>query len=206
MQTIPYTYMLKHIPSGMVYYGCRFAKNCHPSDFWNTYFTSSKYVKNLIQKYGKDSFVFQIRKTFENDNLCRLWESKVLRRLRVTKRQDIFINKSDNISISRESASKAIKGKFGIDCPAFGRKRPDVIMRNKLNSGENHYLKSDGKKSYFYGKKGDLHPNFGKTNIKASEQMKIKIECPHCSRLINFGNAKRWHLDNCKLKNTKKEK
>jgi len=28
-----------------------------------------------------------------------------------------------------------------------------------------------------------------------------KIECPHCSKFIDKGNAKRWHFDNCKEKN-----
>ena len=27
-----------------------------------------------------------------------------------------------------------------------------------------------------------------------------KIECPHCEKIIDKGNAKRWHFDNCKLK------
>lgn len=27
-----------------------------------------------------------------------------------------------------------------------------------------------------------------------------KIECPHCGKMSDKGNAKRWHFDNCKLK------
>lgn len=200
MNSTPYTYLLKHIPTGKVYYGCRFAKKCSPDDFWKSYFTSSKYVKELISKYGKESFVFEIRKTFSNVDTCRLWESKVLKRLNVLNRQDIFINKTDNISISPECSSKAIKGKFGKDCPAFGRKRPDVALRNKQNSGEKHYLKNNGEKSFFYGKKGALHPNYGKKNDIASEIMKQILTCPHCNKTISFGNAKRWHFNNCKNK------
>lgn len=103
--TTPYTYLLKHIPTNKLYYGVRYAKDCDPSEFWITYKTSSKYVKNLIEQYGSDSFIFEIRKTFDNDIKAREWESKVLKRLDVVNRKD-FINQTDNISISREAAAK----------------------------------------------------------------------------------------------------
>ena len=94
--TTPYTYLLKHLPTGKVYYGCRFAKNCDPSEFWVKYKTSSKYVKELIDQYGEDTFVFEIRKTFNDVKSCRLWETRVLKRMDVVNR-DIFLNKTDNI-------------------------------------------------------------------------------------------------------------
>lgn len=27
-----------------------------------------------------------------------------------------------------------------------------------------------------------------------------QIECPHCGKMVDTGNGKRWHFDNCKLK------
>ena len=62
--TTPYTYHLYHIPTGLHYYGVRWAKNCAPSDLWSTYFSSSKAVKKLIKEYGKDSFIAKVRKVF----------------------------------------------------------------------------------------------------------------------------------------------
>ena len=108
--------------------------------------------------------------------------------------------KTDNFSISPESASKGMKGKYGRESPTFGRKRPDLTLRNKEKAGEKHHLKINPEKSYFFGKKGILHPNFGKINHRASQQMKQKIQCPHCEKEMNFGNAKRWHFNNCKIK------
>jgi len=29
-----------------------------------------------------------------------------------------------------------------------------------------------------------------------------KLKCPHCGKETNDGNARRWHFDNCKLRNT----
>lgn len=108
--TVPYTYLLKHLPTGKVYYGCRFAEGCHPQEFWKSYKTSSKYVKQLIEQYGEDSFQFEIRKTFDSKDKCRFWETRVLKRLNVIDRE-VFLNMTDNISISSEAAAKARRGK-----------------------------------------------------------------------------------------------
>jgi hypothetical protein len=48
---IPFTYLLKHIPTKKYYYGVKLKKGCHPNDLWTKYFTSSKIVKSLIKKY-----------------------------------------------------------------------------------------------------------------------------------------------------------
>lgn len=54
----PYFYIIKHIPSGKKYAGCRYGKGCHPSELLqpNGYHTSSKSVKQLIESDGLDSF------------------------------------------------------------------------------------------------------------------------------------------------------
>lgn len=102
--TVPYTYLVKHIPTNSFYYGCRYADGCDPTEFWVDYKTSSKFVKDLIESHGEDSFSFEIRKVFDNKEKCRLWEHKVLRRIGAVKRND-FINKTDNVSISPEHAA-----------------------------------------------------------------------------------------------------
>ena len=37
----PYTYLIGWSKLDKWYYGCRYGINCHPDDFWKTYFTSS---------------------------------------------------------------------------------------------------------------------------------------------------------------------
>lgn len=103
--TVPYTYLLRHIPTNSFYYGCRYSEGCHPSEFWRLYKTSSLKVKKLIAEFGESSFVFEIRKIFSNAQSCRIWEHKVLRRLGVVRRKD-FLNKTDNIAFSAEAATK----------------------------------------------------------------------------------------------------
>lgn len=87
----PYTYILLHEKTGYKYYGCQYAKDCDSSNFWTKYFTSSKKVKELIKEYGLDSFKFEIRKVFDDPIKCRLWEIKVIRRMKLVKRKD-FLN------------------------------------------------------------------------------------------------------------------
>jgi hypothetical protein len=91
---IPYTYLIRHKKTGRVYYGSRYAKGCHPDDLWKKYFTSSKDIKFYIEKYGKNCFEYEVRRTFDNVLKCQMWEYKVLKRLNAVNRKD-FINKSN---------------------------------------------------------------------------------------------------------------
>ena len=167
---IPFTYLVKHIPTNRYYYGVRFRKKCHPYDLWTKYFTSSKKVKGLIKRYGKKSFQFEIRKTFKTAQQAMAWEFKVLRRMKVVGRKD-FLNQSDNKRIDPKLLSKMRKGKgnpmYGVKMskehkkkikntlirrykimvhPSKGRKHTPAFLRflSKLNSGKNNPM---------YGKK-----------------------------------------------------
>lgn len=92
-----YTYCIGWTTNNVFYYGVRYAKNCNPSDFWVTYFTSSKFVKIQREQYGEPDII-QIRKTFGNNpEKAKLWEDKVLRRLNVANK-DNWLNKTQNNS------------------------------------------------------------------------------------------------------------
>lgn len=94
MTTIPYTYIIKHLPTGKFYYGCRWAKNCNPKDLWVSYFTSSDEVKKLITEYGIDSFIYHIHRTFNDTNSCVKFENKYLVKIDAM-RNPRFLNKSN---------------------------------------------------------------------------------------------------------------
>lgn len=103
----PYTYFLEWSQHDKRYYGVRYAKACHPSDLWNPYKTSSKYVMSFIEEYGEPDVV-EVRKVFSSIDSARQWEQNVLRRLGVTHRDD-YLNKTDNISICPIASSDAKK-------------------------------------------------------------------------------------------------
>ena len=96
----PYTYRIYWSKTGMNYYGVRYAANCHPTDLWSTYFTSSWYVQEHINIHG-DPDLIEIRKVFTGDRRvenARLWETTVLKRINAVTRAD-YLNKTDNISV-----------------------------------------------------------------------------------------------------------
>ena len=90
----PYTYLIKHKPTGLVYYGFRSANKVDPEqDLWNKYFTSSTKVKLLLEETGADSFDVEIRKTFDTQEQAVEWETKVLRRCKVLE-DDRWVNQN----------------------------------------------------------------------------------------------------------------
>lgn len=58
MQTIPYFYVIKHVPTNKLYAGIRTARGCHPNELMtaNGYKTSSNVVKRLIDQEGLEAF------------------------------------------------------------------------------------------------------------------------------------------------------
>jgi hypothetical protein len=80
----PYTYLIKHRPSGKVYYGFRCANKVEPhNDLWKHYFTSSPRVQQLIEETGTESFDVEIRRIFESKEQAVSWETRVLTRCKV---------------------------------------------------------------------------------------------------------------------------
>ena len=150
IETIPFTYLIKHIPTNKYYYGVRFKKGCHPKDLWTKYFTSSKKVKGLIKRYGKKSFIFEIRKTFKTPQEAISWENKVLKRMKVIYRDD-FLNLTDNKSIDPFHLSKIMIGKrSGKNNYMFGKKHTkETIEKIRLSTKG----KRIGKNNSMFGKK-----------------------------------------------------
>jgi hypothetical protein len=77
-----YTYLIGWSKLNKYYYGVRYSKNCHPTDFWVKYFTSSKLVKHFIKIHGEPD-IREIRKTFSDPEQAVSWESRVLKRMNV---------------------------------------------------------------------------------------------------------------------------
>lgn len=170
----PFTYLIKHIPTGKLYYGLRYAKNCQPSDLWNTYFTSSTDIADLIRQSGKESFLFEVRKTFSDVKKAIAWEKKVLRRMKVIKRPD-FINRNIPGSSMFAHSEKA-KEKMRKPKPVgFGEKlkgnKYATVTKGVAKTKEHAENISKGKKGKapFSGKN---HPRYG---IKKSNEELMKI-------------------------------
>jgi hypothetical protein len=111
----PYTYLIHHIPTNTFYYGVRWEnvrlKRTPEEDFWIYYFTRSKKVKQLIAEYGKESFEFEIRKKFNSIEQAKNWETKVLTRMKVLDKPDIWLNRTNNVAIFNEVHPRGTLGK-----------------------------------------------------------------------------------------------
>jgi hypothetical protein len=112
-----YTYSIKHIPTDTIYYGVR---KSSVFDLGQTYFSSSKLIKRLINEHGIENFEFKQRRTFEEYEQARLHETKVLKRINAVSNPKVLnqavssprICSKDSVSEKkrRESISNSMKG------------------------------------------------------------------------------------------------
>lgn len=186
----PYTYYLYHKPTGKKYYGARWRKGCNPTDLWVTYFSSCKKVHKLIKEYGVDSFTYKIRKVFETKEQARLWEQKVLRRLKV-KKSLIWLNTSlgTGLNISAtygmlgkkhtEETKKLMSSKqSGENNPMFG-KTHTVEAREKISKSGLNRKHSDKSKQKISQKVCAFYSNGGTPSFLGknhTEEAKNKIK------------------------------
>ena len=136
-----YTYLIGWKKYNKYYYGVRFSKKSDPSELWISYFTSSKHVKDFYSLHGEPDLI-EIRKTFDDSDKAILWESKVLKKMKVL-HDDKWLNQNIAGAINKEYC--ALGGKYhiglkkpkqslnmsGINNPMYGKKRPDNAIRNK---------------------------------------------------------------------------
>ena len=131
MTNIPYTYLIGWTEHNLWYYGVRYAEAANPKDFWKTYFTSSKLVGEIRKQYGEPD-IAQIRRTFGTANCARLWEHKVLRRMKGTKHEK-WLNRTDAISFPIMPGSQN---------PFFGKKHnTETLKLISCKSKEGAHLK-----------------------------------------------------------------
>lgn len=224
-----YTYLIGWSKLKLYYYGVRFAKGCHPDEFWISYHTSSRSVHECIEMHGSPDIV-TIRRIFTNIETARKWETKVLKRLKVVLRTD-FLNKTDNISIApmcgdnnpakrpevkakiAASVSKYYEDKPGTNAGKTwsdektrewgdARKGSNNPFYGHTHSVENRRLISErqqGEKNSFYGKRHSV--SLKKMVSKQFKGIpKSRVCCIHCHKDVTVNTFPMYHGDNCKNK------
>lgn len=88
----PYTYVLEWTKLGKRYIGARWAAGCHPSDLWNSYFTSSEYVAEFVKEHGAPDVIL-IDQTFDNAMEAMAREQELQYSFNV-RENDAFLNKA----------------------------------------------------------------------------------------------------------------
>lgn len=189
---MPYTYLIGWSSQNKFYYGARWAKDCSPDDLWNTYFTSSKHVKAFRKEHGEPDII-QIRKVFDDVDKCKLHERKALKKLNVL-HNDKWLNKNINGMFlptgpqSKEHIAKRIaaqvetKKKNGTyDKPSWTPEtHPEIVEKLR--------------KAHLGKPKSAQHI----ANMRKRPQDTATLTCPHCDKIGDYKNMKRWHMDRCK--------
>jgi len=169
----PYTYIIKHKPTGKLYYGYRGANKVEAQeDLWKNYFTSSKKVKELIEQDGADSFDFEIRKVFETQEQASDWERKALRRLKVLY-NDKWLNQ--NIAghvVQTEESRRKISERFkGIPLTEEHKRKVSEAQKGKPKKSK-VYQSKEYRENMSRLKSGKLNGRYG---LEVSEETRNKI-------------------------------
>ena len=198
----PYFYIIEHIKSGKYYAGVRFAKNCNKEELLqeNGYYTSSKYVKELIESDGLESFKIRKIKEFDTAKEAMEYETRFLKKVKA-RNNYMFINKSENAVAKHylfpDDLKQIMLNKYGVNHYTQTKdywnsykltclKKYNVnhsfkhdIIKNKIKQtnlkryGSEYFLQSEiGKKTI----KNAIYKKYGVNNVFQSEEIKQKIK------------------------------
>lgn len=214
----PYTYLVGWSMINKWYYGVRTAKTANPKDLWVSYFTSSKFVKEIRNQFGEPDVV-EVRKTFSCKNQALIWEQRVLTRLNAAENKN-WLNKhnggknfstagktweeilgeekSKKMRLIRKNQPRNFNGLLGEKNPMYGKKHSEKtkaeFSKKRANVSYENYMGPkkalEKRKKHSERMTGENHPLFGKK--------RPTVNCPHCYKQGWEYNMKRYHFDNCK--------
>ena len=164
----PYFYKIRHLPSGKIYVGSQYGKNSDPKNLFETYFTSSIYVKEL----GYDNFVIDEIKERQD---ARSYEAKYLQRaylmLGKEKFLKIFLNRNiaPGILNTEETIQKANEKR---------RVSNSIAAKRLLEKGTHNFQKGENPSKLEKNRK--MHSNRMKGNTlgkkrKMTDELKEKL-------------------------------
>jgi len=156
----PYTYLIKHRPTGKVYYGFRCANKVEPhNDLWKHYFTSSLGVQKLIEETGVDSFDAEIRKTFDTKEAAVAWETRVLHRCKVL-HDDRWLNRNvAGYIVPTEESNKKISN-YHKDRPKTDEHKKNLSESQKGKS-KNYVQTKEHRRKNSEANSGKNNPMYG---------------------------------------------
>jgi hypothetical protein len=226
----PYTYLIGWPHLNKWYYGVRYSKNCHPTDLWVSYKTSSKLVKKFVAEHGDPPFV-EVRRTFVSVKKAQAWEEKVLKKLKVAKSLK-WINGHDSRAFDPSTVPRGNDHwtKQNTEAALKWKNREGWAKKNsqdyRMPSGNNHWTAKDTnaalqhqirmngaenpnnlpgvkeKKSEYLKKHNPVFKEEVRDKIRKSLLGKLRPRkiCEHCKKDIADSIYTKFHGEKCKHK------
>lgn len=192
--TIPFVYLIGWKELDTWYCGCKYADGCHPKDLWNTYFTSSDYVKAFREANGEPDHI-EILKEFETDISARLYEEQKLIDFDAIKKPN-WLNRSIRGALFGTKGPLSEETKRKISKANTGRVFSDEYKQKMslLKKGIKHTEEAKRKMSEIQKELNKANPRSkehgekiskGLTGRKASEETKRKMSEAHKGRKLS---------------------
>ena len=203
MNRTPYVYRIKNRITSEFYYGCKYAKNCHPSTFWKEYFTSSGTIAEKLLEHAADLWDTKIIKICKTPKEALALEGKLIKRTIKSKFSLNFRYHETYCGMNEIIVAKMLKKRTtpnedGITTYQIGgRKCADTKINTILDNGLTIAQQSSIKTAETRRKRGDFAELSERT--KANGGIGYYHTCVHCSETIKGANYTRWHGDNCKM-------
>lgn len=196
-------YETKNLINQKIYVGVHKTKNINDS-----YLGSGKYLKDAIKHYGRENFKKRILYQYDNASEAYNKEREIV--------NSEFVQRDDTYNIStggcvspdwiEERKVKQRNCVSGRNHPRFGIPLSEDHKAKISKSSKNRpKISEETRQKFSRSSKGRISPWKGKTqpieaNLKrsASHKKLEKLECPHCHKKTDPGNAKRHHFEKCK--------
>lgn len=139
---IPYYYLIGWTKLRKLYVGVRFCnssgKVAHPGNFWEDYFTSSRYVKDFRKEHGEPDIRFTYPCATAQEAIDH--ELRVMREFQILQNFDVWLNRSmGRVRVDtpemRQKKGAAFRGKKrGPQSPEHTAKLVQARIKNGTNS------------------------------------------------------------------------
>ena len=187
-----YLYIKQHKITGLLYLGITTGNEQYLLERYNG---SGEYWKRHIKKHGKQIDTIWYCLFTEKDELvkCALLCSELWN----------IVNAKNDSGKKLWANEKPENGTSG-GC-LKGRSIGKGISKNKgVPQSPEHAAKTAAKKGNAYGKANKGKPAHNKGELWSDEvkakmrKPKVKVTCPHCSKIGGSNNMYRYHFDKCK--------
>lgn len=203
MNRTPYVYRIKNRITNEFYYGCKYAKNCHPETFWNEYFTSSGTIAEKLLEYAPDLWNTKIIKICKTPKEALALEGKLIKRTIKSKFSLNFRFQETYCGMNEIIVAKMLKkrntpNEDGITTYQIGgRKCADTKINTILDNGVSLMQQTVEKTAKTRRERGD----FELLSKQVIENGGIGYfhECEYCGKSVKGANFTRWHGENCKM-------